>query len=322
MTSSNQQDTISGAQKLRAFIESLSDFLIVPPDIPYGHMGATICDAILQAGLKWETVVKPRLENLRRDHSSVATTSNFFNLIKEVGLKELLDWRDDEKPTRIRGITEFFVQEGVETESELKVWLKNENNEARLKRQKGVGNKTADYFKLLVGIPTTAVDRHMIKFLKLAGVDVADYAQAKEIIHRTADLMGLNRTVLDHSIWKFMSQGKSRNLCKSTRKNIYRGSANKIVSHGGKVLIKHPFNEVWDYLENEGPFHLNTSTGIEFEARATISENDKPVIKFFEKGREYARAYECCWGHYYNCNRTRFGMYAKALDESLGRLDS
>jgi len=214
----------------------------VPPDIPYGHMGATICDAILQAGLKWETVVKPRLENLRRDHSSVATTSNFFNLIKEVGLKELLDWRDDEKPTRIRGITEFFVQEGVETESELKVWLKNENNEARLKRQKGVGNKTADYFKLLVGIPTTAVDRHMIKFLKLAGVDVADYAQAKEIIHRTADLMELNRTVLDHSIWKFMSQGKSRNLCKSTRKNIYRGSANKIVSHGGKVLIKHPSN--------------------------------------------------------------------------------
>ena len=24
----------------------------------------------------------------------------------------------------------------------------------------------------------------------------------------------------------------------------------------------------------------------------------------------------CCWGHYYNCNRTQIGMYCAALDQA------
>jgi hypothetical protein len=63
-------------------------------------MGATICDAVLQAGLKWESVVKPRLEKLRRHYPEAATTSGFFTLIKEVGIKKILNWRDEEKPAR------------------------------------------------------------------------------------------------------------------------------------------------------------------------------------------------------------------------------
>jgi len=45
------------------------------------------------------------------------------------------------------------------------------------------------------------------------------------------------------------------------------------------------------------------------------------VIRFFHNGREYGRAYECCWGHYYNCNRTRIGMYVRALDEYMALKD-
>jgi len=45
-------DIFLKAERLKSFIESLSDFEIIPPNIPYNHMGKTICDAILQAGLK------------------------------------------------------------------------------------------------------------------------------------------------------------------------------------------------------------------------------------------------------------------------------
>ncbi len=311
---SDKQILILKTRKLKDYIEGLSGFTIVPPEIPYGHMGATICDAVLQSGLKWESVVKPRLEKLQSHYPEAATTSGFLKLIKEVGIKKILNWRDEEKPTRICKLTELFLGEGIETEAELNAWLMCDENETKLKQQRGVGNKTADYFKILVGIPAVAIDRHLVNFLDSASIEAKDYGEAREIIHGAADLMGLNRTVLDHSIWKFMSQRKSSNLCRSTGKNIKKAHESRIVPHTGILQMKHSFNDIWDYLDNEGPFHLNTSTGTEFEARAAISGEDEPVIKFFQKGMEYARAYECCWGHYYNCNRTRFGMYAKGLE--------
>ncbi|MDX1446801.1 glycosyltransferase family 2 protein, partial [Lishizhenia sp.] len=41
------------------------------------------------------------------------------------------------------------------------------------------------------------------------------------------------------------------------------------------------------------------------------------VIRFMQHGKEYARTYKCCWGRYYNCNRTRIGMYCVALDDAM-----
>lgn len=57
------------------FVRDNKDFQVIPPDIsvPYNHMGATITNAILQAGLKWESVVKPRIMNLRDNHPTAKT---------------------------------------------------------------------------------------------------------------------------------------------------------------------------------------------------------------------------------------------------------
>ena len=46
-----------------------------------------------------------------------------------------------------------------------------------------------------------------------------------------------------------------------------------------------------------------------------VESAGRKVIRFRQGGREYARVYACCWGHYYNCNRTRIGKYCQALDE-------
>lgn len=202
------------AKLLVDYIKSLPDFKIIGPDIPYCHMGATITDAMLQAGTRWETVVKPRVLKLRDNYPGAKTTTGFLNLLEKIGPRELLEWNDPEKPNRVLGVTRFFVKEGIETEADLKTWLENGSNITRLKELRGIGNKTADYFKMLSGIPTSAVDRHLIEFLNKAGVSTISYSEAKEIINKAAELMRINKSVLDHSIWKYMSSGRGSKLCR------------------------------------------------------------------------------------------------------------
>ncbi len=90
-----------------------------------------------------------------------------------------------------------------------------------------------------------------------------------------------------------------------------------IEAHSGSADLKHSFENAWEYLNDKGKINLQSSTGTVFTACSNITRDNRQVITFSQKGKEYARTYSCCWGHYYNCNRTRFGMYAKALDEYL-----
>jgi hypothetical protein len=91
-----------------------------------------------------------------------------------------------------------------------------------------------------------------------------------------------------------------------------------IEAHEGTVKLLNSFEFAYEWLRSEGEVDLKTSTGTSFTTQAEITKkgahSGEPVIRFFQHGDEYARSYECCWGHYYNCNRTRIGMYCKALD--------
>ena len=200
---------------LTEYIESLSDFEIIPPDIPYHHMGATITDAMLQAGVKWETVVKPRVERLKNDYPQARTTTGFLKVLESKGAKRILAWDHPEKPNRVLDVTRFFAEKRIENENDLRIWLENDINVARLKNIGGIGDKTTNYLKMLTGISTTAVDRHMIDFLNLAriDIDIGIYSEAKEIIDETADRMGIEGFILDNSIWMYMSTKKGVRPC-------------------------------------------------------------------------------------------------------------
>jgi len=89
----------------------------------------------------------------------------------------------------------------------------------------------------------------------------------------------------------------------------------RIERHAGRVEALWEFVRVYGFVDGAGEVKLQTSTGTRFTAKAADSGGRK-VIRFFQGGREYGRAYECCWGHYYNCNRTRIGMYCAALDRA------
>ena len=92
-----------------------------------------------------------------------------------------------------------------------------------------------------------------------------------------------------------------------------------IEKHEGREERVHTFDQVWERVNAAGAQQLTTKAGTHFVARAAITTRGKrrgePIIRYFQKGREYGRRYECCWEHYYNCNRTRIGMYSRAVDQ-------
>jgi endonuclease III len=72
-------------------------------------------------------------------------------------------------------------------------------------RIRGIGLKTGDYMKNLSGIPTVAVDRHIRKFVKEAGVSVKRYEEVRQIVEYAADLLSIERNRLDRAICLYNS---------------------------------------------------------------------------------------------------------------------
>lgn len=92
--------------------------------------------------------------------------------------------------------------------------------------------------------------------------------------------------------------------------------------HQGNVQLDCDFDKTWESLKAKSELLLQTEIeGKPFVAKATIAARgqhagERVIVFLHEKNgmrTESARAYECCWGHYYNCYGTRIGMYFKAL---------
>jgi len=88
--------------------------------------------------------------------------------------------------------------------------------------------------------------------------------------------------------------------------------------HEGQNPLAQTFDYVYNSLAARGSVDLQTASGKQFTACADITEKGphagEEVIRFFQDATECARAYECCWGHFYNCDRMRIGVYCSALD--------
>jgi hypothetical protein len=91
--------------------------------------------------------------------------------------------------------------------------------------------------------------------------------------------------------------------------------------HEGTLQLKHKFQKAYNWLKINEISELMTKRGTNFVAIAEITQKGphtgEKVIRFMQDNKESARAYECCWGRYYNCNRTRIGMYCSALDGAI-----
>lgn len=173
--------------------------------IVYDHMGAIIVDSILQAGLNYQTVVLPRVKLLIEKYASFTSCISFNMLIDIFGVDEIINFKNKRKNMLIKEVTIFLINNKVNDVFDFSKFLKNQKNITNLLAIKGIGNKTIDYMKKLVGVDTMPIDRHMINFLNMAGVSVKGYHEIQEIYIQTAKELNINLTSLDKTIWNYMS---------------------------------------------------------------------------------------------------------------------
>ena len=89
-----------------------------------------------------------------------------------------------------------LLENGIETEEELGVWLELPESIIRLHQIKGIKDKTTDYLKILVGAQTVAVDMHLFGFLKKPSSHPR-LCGSHGILREVAELLGVEASKLD-----------------------------------------------------------------------------------------------------------------------------
>src|SRR5262245_10215444 len=158
----------------------------------YDHMGAKLADAVLQSGVNYEVFVRPRVDRIAAAAPAGQTTSAFLELLRCHGPEKILDLKSGRKLRTIVELTEFLVDQGVQTTTELRTWLQTAGNASSLMAVHGVGPKTASFLKLLVGLDAIAVDRQVLRFVKEAGVDVTAPDLVEDILTKAGKQLGLS----------------------------------------------------------------------------------------------------------------------------------
>lgn len=204
---------IRDARKLVDFIEANTTFELIPSNFcPYhNHVAALFTDIVLQAGLNYKNIVAPRVMRVFNNYPNCETVQEFYNLILEEGLEEIILWKNDIKLNRIYDLIQFCLSNEINTSQELKTYLLISDNRNSFLNIKGFGNKTYDYLLKLLNVDTIAVDRHIFSFLDMAGIYTKDYTYTKNVVETAADLMDISRRSIDYSIWSYMAYENKRN---------------------------------------------------------------------------------------------------------------
>lgn len=187
-------------------LSTMNDFDDVTQRTPYYHMGATITDAVLQAGLNYRNVVYPRVARLLTNFGDYKTTCDFIILFKTIPLNDLISWNNQQKLNTITELSWFLFNSQIENENELAIWMNSDENIRRLTEIKGIGPKTIDYLKMLSGKPAIPIDRHLFKFLELAGVIFKTYEEANALYCKAAEKLNIQLYDLDKKIWLYMKK--------------------------------------------------------------------------------------------------------------------
>jgi hypothetical protein len=194
------------ARRFVQYIQSLTDFVYHKVDPPYGHMGATIADTVLQANNKYDTHVTPRVQRILRQWPNATTVTAVLSVLRSVPTVTFLNWSGVDRAERFDCILRLLKSEQVETEADLHTWLMKDASLQKVRAIHGVGPKTVDYLKIMAGLQSIAIDRRLMTFLGNAGIAInpSDYSTAREILRRAALLLSVPEADFDHSIWRYM----------------------------------------------------------------------------------------------------------------------
>lgn len=166
------------------------------------HLGAVLADSVLQAGLNYTNVVRPRVLTILRVHPNRQTISSLVALIQDGKSGVFLNWRHHEKVSRFEGLVTFLKDWGIEDVQDLRAALASDEFCDAIQTVNGIGPKTVDYMACLVGIDSIAVDRHVRTFAKTVGVENDDYHFLRKSFCCAADLLSLPRREFDAWLWR------------------------------------------------------------------------------------------------------------------------
>lgn len=172
------------------------------PRVTCDHLGAVLADSVLQAGLNYTTVVRPRVLDILRTHPSCYTISSLVSIIQDGGTGAFLNWRHHEKVSRFEALVIFLQRWGVEDVQDLRADLASDEFCRAVQTVSGIGPKTVDYMACLVGIDSIAVDRHVRAFAKAVSVENDDYHFLRASFCCAADLLSLPRREFDAWLWR------------------------------------------------------------------------------------------------------------------------
>lgn len=201
---------MTSCNKLYKYIKQLG-LTIINQEVKavYNHAGAIIVDSVLQAGLNYRTIVYPRVMKIIDKYSSFPRVDEFVEVINIFGLEEIIAFNNERKIRLINEILQILLVDKVSTVLELKNWLSLQKNTKKLLNLNGIGFKTIDYLKKLVGTDALPIDRHLINFMKNAGIYVSGYSKIQDIYVELANKLGVNLISIDTTIWQYMSKNSA-----------------------------------------------------------------------------------------------------------------
>ena len=198
---------VESARSLADYIKSLDELSLIDKrrDSGYTHIGALFTDIILQAGLNYKSVVKPRVEKVMLDFPEAKNLDSLKFVIKTHSLEKVLNWKHSVKLDRFNDLVNFCSERNINSCIDLTSFLSHKDNRILFLSVKGLGPKTLDYTMKLLNFDTIAVDRHIIGFMESAGLNHISYNNTKRTVEFAADLLNVSRSSLDETIWYYMS---------------------------------------------------------------------------------------------------------------------
>jgi hypothetical protein len=193
-------------QRLVAYARSLRPTADLPrwgrASADLDHIGAKLADAALQRATNYEKIVRPRVRALAERYPEARTVSGLRRAISEHGAEAMLGVKGGPKPATFTALADALAAAGVETVADLKSYLDDRWRANRLRLVDGVGPKTVAFLKLLVGLEAVAVDMHILRAMKAAGVAPCDASEAERLFVRAAEALGMTASELDAHFWR------------------------------------------------------------------------------------------------------------------------
>lgn len=178
----------------------------------YGHIGAVFADSILQAGLNYATVVRPRVDRILQDFALADNVAALIEIIDVGETSSFLSWTHETKIKRFEALVRAADRCSVNSVDDLRSRLITQDFESFLLTINGIGPKTYDYMSCLVGIESIAVDRHIRTYARRAGVADDSYSYLKRVFCFAADLLSVSRRSFDSWVWEREKSRTSRQM--------------------------------------------------------------------------------------------------------------